>query len=676
MDARHKNKESAVNVGRVIALLMAVGALLALAYPGLSKAPPLSVPPGARAGQLLDLRSCTFPTEHGSYPADCGTLVVPENRANPRSRLIALPVIRIRARSAHPLAPVFHLNGGPGDSNMTFPQADRLVGQHDIVLVGYRGADGSSLLNCPEVSSAMANSGDLTSQASIRAEAKATTACARRLERSGVDLTGYTFPETADDIEAARIAFGYHRIDLIGESAGTRLAEIYSWRYPKSVDKSVLIGVNPPGNFIYHGGILDQQLEHYSMLCAQDPACRAGTPNLAESMRHTAANLPRRWLFLPIERGNVMLSTQFGSAESISAGSPLVAPVVLNSWISAAHGDPSGMWLMSLMARLIFPHALNWGQADAAVQLDAHAARRYFSSTAGHGTIIGDPGSDLLWDGGQLVGAWPANPSQNQYTTVPESDVPTLLIGGTVDLQTPARNATKELLPQLRNGHQVILSERGHTTDFWNFDQSAGTHLLTTFYATGKVDTSRLTHHKISFRTASFTTMAKYLLAIMLGLVVLAAATLLWAVFRVRGRGAAGRKTGLAMRTAGGFVVGLGGWFLGALIAATFWTTVPLTSEPLAVLSAGLPVALVEYLAWTRRDAGRAAKARGFLAATAGALIGGWYGFTVMPGIAGLFATIIGAVAAGNIALIVLDLFRERPGQPELVPQPQLVSQP
>jgi hypothetical protein len=154
-----------------------------------------------------------------------------------------------------------------------------------------------------------------------------------------------------------------------------------------------------------------------------------------------------------------------------------------------------------------------------------------------------------------------------------------------------------------------------------------------------------------------FTTLAKYLLALMLGLVVLAAATLLWSALRVRRRGAAGRKTGLAMRTAGGFVVGLGGWFLGALIALTFWTTVPLSSEPLAVLSVGLPVALVLYLAWTQRDAGRAAKARGLLAAIAGALIGGWYGFTVIPGFTGLFATIIAAIATGNIALIALGLF-------------------
>ena len=66
---------------------------------------------------------------------------------------------------------------------MEFTEASRLVGQHDVVLVGYRGIDGSSVLNCPEVTSALANSTDLLSAATIRAEAAAYTACAQRMER-------------------------------------------------------------------------------------------------------------------------------------------------------------------------------------------------------------------------------------------------------------------------------------------------------------------------------------------------------------------------------------------------------------------------------------------------------------------------------------------------------------
>jgi pimeloyl-ACP methyl ester carboxylesterase len=650
----------AATLPRVITLLLAVGVLLGLAYPGLSKAAPLSVPQGTRAGQLVDLRSCTFPAESGSYPADCGTLVVPEDRVNPRSRLIALPVVRIRARSAHPLEPIFHLNGGPGETNMEFPEASRLAGQHDIVLVGYRGVDGSSVLNCPEVTSALANSADLLSTASMRAYSQAFTACAQRLERSGADLAGYTLPEQADDIEAARVAFGYRHIDLLSESAGTRLALIYAWRYPASVDRSVMIGVNPPGHFLYNGDILDQQLEHYSTLCAQDPTCRKGTTNLAESMRHTAPNIPRRWLFLPIKPGNVLVTTDFGLAETIATGAPLVAPVMLNSWISAANGDPSGFWLMSVLSGLVLPQSFTWGEFAAAGQLDVHAAQHYYSSSGGRGSIIGNPGTDFLWADGGFATAWPANPSVNQYTSVPNSDVPTLLIGGTVDVQTPAQNATRELLPHLPNGHQVILSELAHTTDFWNFDPSAGTRLLATFYATGKVDTSRYAHHTISFNSVTFTVLAKYVLGVMLGFVVLAAAALLWVALGVRRRGAAGRATALAMRSVLGFVVGLGGWFAGALIVLTFFSTVPLSNEPLGVLAASLPAGLGLYLAWTHRDWERTAKTRGLLAAVGGALLGGWYGYTAIPGIIGLFATIIGAIAAGNIALIALGMWGGR----------------
>ena len=238
---------------RIAALLVTIVLLTGLTYLGVSSSPEtVSVSQGAHAGQLT-MHPCTYPTENGAYRADCGTLVVPENRADPRSRLIALPVTRILARSSHPLAPIFRLNGGPGVTNMTFPQASRLAAQHDVVMVGYRGVDGSSVLNCPEVTAALENSADFLGKASLSAYSQAFASCAQRLERSGVDLAGYTLAEQADDIEAARVALGYQRIDLLSESAGTRLAMIYAWRYPNSVDRSAMIGVNPPGNFLYSG---------------------------------------------------------------------------------------------------------------------------------------------------------------------------------------------------------------------------------------------------------------------------------------------------------------------------------------------------------------------------------------------------------------------------------------
>ena len=38
---------------------------------------------------------------------------------------------------------------------MKFSKASRLADGHDLVLVGYRGVDGSAVLDCPEVESAL-----------------------------------------------------------------------------------------------------------------------------------------------------------------------------------------------------------------------------------------------------------------------------------------------------------------------------------------------------------------------------------------------------------------------------------------------------------------------------------------------------------------------------------------
>ncbi len=245
---------------RIVALALIALTIGALAY--LRFAPdsgPVSVPRGAHAGQLT-LHHCHYATEKGSYEADCGTLVVPENRADPHSRLIALPVTRIRARTTHPGPAIIRLEGGPGITNMQFAKASRFADQHDVVLVGYRGVDGSSRLDCPEVVSALKHSADFLGAKSFRAYGDAFRSCADRLEHDGVDLAGYSLPQRVDDLEAARRALGYHRVDLLSESAGTRTAMIYAWRYPKSIERSVMIGVNPPGNFLWYPKTTDEQI--------------------------------------------------------------------------------------------------------------------------------------------------------------------------------------------------------------------------------------------------------------------------------------------------------------------------------------------------------------------------------------------------------------------------------
>ena len=133
-------------------------------------------------------------------------------------------------------------------------------------------------------------------------------------------------------------------------------------------------------------------------------------------MQHTAAHMPSRWCFLPIQPGNVLIGTFMGLNEATAVDAPLSGPNTLDSWISATHGDPSGFWLLSLLAGISLPQSFVWGEFASIGMADARPVERYYSSGADRGSIIGNPLAEFLWGAGGLVHAWPANPGEDQYT--------------------------------------------------------------------------------------------------------------------------------------------------------------------------------------------------------------------------------------------------------------------
>jgi pimeloyl-ACP methyl ester carboxylesterase len=653
---------SALTPARIVALALMGVLVLGLAYLKLGTADDsISVPSGALAGDLI-LEPCTYSTENGDYAADCGTLVVPENRADPQSRLIALPVTRIKARSEHPAEPIFRLEGGPGVTNMKFAKASRFADDHDVVLVGYRGVDGSVRLDCPEVVSALKHSTDFLGEASFRAFGDGLRACANRLTDDGVDLAGYGLPQQVEDLEAARKALGYDRIDLVSESAGTRTAMIYAWEHPESLHRSVMIAVNPPGHFPWDGPTTDEQIGRYAEHCSQDESCSTRTNDLVATMRQTAADMPERWFFLPIKGGNVRVTSFYGLMETTSdaAEGPLSGPITLDAWLAAADGDASGFWFQSLLADLAFPESFVWGQMAAAARLDAAAATESFSSgSLKPDSNLGDAATAFTWGGGRLADSWPAIADENEYSTVRASNVETLLIGGELDLATPPQAATEELLPHLPNGKEVVLPGFGHSGTFWTEQPEAGTHLISTYLASGKVDDSRYEPEAVDFTPeVTQTALGKGIGGAMVGLAFLTVLSLLWMAVRVSVRGGFGRKGAAVLRSVYPVVLGFGGWFAGVLVVITTMPGVSLDDQLLAMLSIGVPVGLGIYFAWVRRDN---PKLLGFAAAIAGAVAGAWLGFHASTGLLALLTAILGATVGANLTLIVLDVWRARP---------------
>ena len=178
--------------------------------------------------------------------------------------------------------------------------------------------------------------------------------------------------------------------------------------------------------------------------------------------------------------------------------------------------------------------------------------------------------------------SWPDALDSHLYEHVHQSNLETL-VGGTLDFATPPNFAKDELLPALPNGYQVVLSEFGHTTDFWGTQKEAGTRLITTFYDSGKADASLYRQRAIDFTSLpSQSAIAWIVLAVLIGFALLAVIWLLVLAFRIRRRGGTGRKTGAWIRSVGPMVFGLGGWFLGGLLVRTLPPTRPLDDQLLA----------------------------------------------------------------------------------------------
>ena len=187
----------------------------------------------------LVLQPCTLA---GNLPAECGTVSVAEDRAQPAGRRITVRVAVVRGDTSG--AAVFLLAGGPGQASTSMAPAANgwlspLRASMDIVLVDQRGTEPGHPLACPAdvERDPAAAFGHVLHLDVLRA-------CRASFE-GRLDATKYTTDHAAADLDDVRDQLGYEQISLFGGSYGTRLAQAYIRRYPARVRSAVLDGVVP-----------------------------------------------------------------------------------------------------------------------------------------------------------------------------------------------------------------------------------------------------------------------------------------------------------------------------------------------------------------------------------------------------------------------------------------------
>ncbi|GAA4711423.1 alpha/beta fold hydrolase [Sphingomonas lutea] len=404
----------------------------------------LAAPSALPAAPHFETRPCLAP----AVPrAVCGTVVVPEDRARPDGRRIALNVIVLKSATPATLPPLFDIEGGPGlpsTRSLGFYAGNGVAKGRDVVLVDQRGTGRSNGLLCPKL-----QTGPDVPMLPLAAVAE----CRKSLSAKA-DLRFYGTRDAVTDLDDVRRALGYRQIDLFGLSYGTTVALRFMHRYPDTVRAAVLMGVAPPDLLPpqHHATAADRTLKAVFADCAADARCRAAFPDLPAELaqarakaRRPGAKLAdellmerlRALTYRPASRVTLPLAIKRAAAGN-------VAELVATPSENLANLVADGMFL-AVTCGESFP-LMDYGAAVAAARrtpFGDYRLRRQKAACAGWPVVARDP--DHL-----------ALPTRTSAAI--------LLVSGELDPVTPSDLADR-ILPSLRRARHVVVPDGGHIPD-------------------------------------------------------------------------------------------------------------------------------------------------------------------------------------------------------------------
>jgi pimeloyl-ACP methyl ester carboxylesterase len=409
---------------------------------------------------------------------DCGTLIVPENRKKSGTRMIRLPVMIFRSRSAAPAPdPLLFMTGGPGNSNV----AGRLSGKQnpflddrDYILLEQRGTRfAQPALACPETNALKGEiaAGRIRGTAARDALVRAAATCRAALVSAGADLDGYTTEATADDIEDLRQALGYRQWNLFGLSYSTRLVLTVLRKYPGGVRSVLLDSILPPE--VNFDEVATANLQRSLNLvfdgCAIDRECGARYPDLRRQFADLIAAADRQPLSLglaeadtggrPAEiRGAEVVEAIYGALHSPQAIG--LIPRIIGE---AAAGRYDGL------ARFVKdnqgPSSYSWGLRYSVWCGEEMPFERPERIAAQLSPALGLGGVSEITATPEECRAWDVAPAPAVENEPVRSDVPALLLAGEYDPDTPPAWA-RQLLASMPNARYVEFRGRSHGAGF------------------------------------------------------------------------------------------------------------------------------------------------------------------------------------------------------------------
>lgn len=415
----------------------------------------------------------TFTSQDGaSVEAFQGVFSVPENRANPHSRMIEIGYVRFPALEDATGSPIVYLAGGPGGSGTGTARGRRFdlfmqMRRHgDVIAFDQRGTGLSSndLPTC--VSGVTVSDVEASTDAAYaNAYRQAARECRAFWHEQGVEIEGYTTAQSVADISDLRAHLGAEQVTLWGISYGTHLAMAALKTIPDEIDRAILASGEGLDQTVKLPSQTEAYLDRLQQAVNTQPAAAAAYPDIAGMMARVHDRLNAEPMALEIQTRDGMRPFLLQRRDLQQMTSGLIA-------------DPgSAAIALAMYAELDQAGSANISSAIVSrfYELDAPLSLRPMSTAMDLASGITEDrlvqvereaqtsllGAYLNFPMPQLNGVWEGFDLGDGFRAAPVGDTPILLLSGTLDGRTYP-DSQREALAGMSAVDWVIVENAGH----------------------------------------------------------------------------------------------------------------------------------------------------------------------------------------------------------------------
>ena len=440
----------------------------------------------------------------------CGSVRVPIDRAAHDGRTfdIGFRVLPHRDPMSTAHDALIASSGGPGISSTGdrgFFQflLDPLLDDRDLLLVDHRGTGTSAPIDCPELQNGVFDHDAVVA---------AVGACGAQL---GADADRYGTGDVALDIEAVRKALGYPQLSYFGPSYGSVAAQAYAVRFPNRL-RVIVIDAGLPVSDRAHSNTwgLDSPRafdRNVSLACLRAPACAALQPGardalagLARSVRKTPVDGSARdlngtlrqvhideALLIAIITSDILAPGELVAASEALAKGDRQPLLRLGAEMFFEGGEPDDPAFFSAGDNAaVFCNDADfvWDRDDPPSVRRLKFARALGDLEAGQFAPFSKQAWTTYWIP-DFCELWPApdhfTPAVPRGSTV--TGVPTLLIGGEIDINVPSES-TRRLQQVFPNARFVNFAGALHLPTAWSECARSVAQRFIATLRTGSVD--------------------------------------------------------------------------------------------------------------------------------------------------------------------------------------------